>query len=497
VEKVEITAHDVTWGGNRFTAYDTAGYILGDKIFAGNNTPGVYSADVATAVASPENGAGIATVKLETVEGEYIAYSMKVQFRKNNGCKVQATMYGQGWQPWRDSLYDHDKTRTIRNIGCALTSMAMGMSALGTTIDPGALNHLMKVTPGGFDGTSVTWEKDIEPASAGSAAPLTFSRFSTTASMKKAICAGNPVIVGVKLAAAKKKPYKVVPGHFVLVNEVKADGSFWIQDPGDGQVRPLSFYKAGYQVRGAVIKRKVAAPPTASMRARSLILATAAEPGVDDIPMLNVVTTNNQITVTAADGSVSIAGAAAPDSAGIAGSFAQSDGLTDDEDSLSVSADVHSTVGVPAVADAQYTVDILPAALGFDTLTIHMPSLTTGERLTQRLPYFGVPGRSVQFLLSVTATGLTGTRAVTGGVFILPSCDLHHAIMNVNSTAVDATYLVEETGETGTVQLAPRPAKLFFSLTELTTATKGTLRLTSNGHVLARLAAIASCEHPE
>lgn len=496
VQKVEITAHDVTWGGNRVTVYDSTGLVLKDELLPGNNTPGVYSTAVVTA-AAPDTGAGITTVKLATVVGEYIAYSMKVQFKKDNGCKVPATLYGQGTigSTWRDSIYDGGPKK-IWNLGCALTSMAMGMSAHGTIIDPGQLNHLMKITPGGFDGTKVTWETDIIAASKSSANKLTMNRFTSRDEMKKQICAGNPVIVGVKPKEDTTNRGHFYPGHWVLVNEVKPDGSFYIQDPaGNGSIRPLTDYTGTQWVKGAIVKRPAAPAPTVNMR--STVLATVAASEPLPTPLLNISARRAGVTVTATDGTSSVVGGSGPDTAGIPGSIVATEGIDDDVDTLSLDTSLLYTVSVPAVTGAQYSVEVLPRRLGLDTLLINMPSSTGTDQEVQLLPYFGVPGRPVQFMVSVTPDGMAGTRTVTGGVFIVPFCGLKHEIINVNSTPVEASYLIEETGETGTVTLAARGAKQFFSLTELTTTTRGTLRLTVNGKVIARMAARTTCEHPE
>lgn len=83
-------------------------------------------------------------------------------------CKINPPRYAQGGNsPWADDHYDkaydgNGREIKIRTLGCALSCMAMAMTALGDTVNPGELNEWMKakqtIREGGYDGTNVNWE---------------------------------------------------------------------------------------------------------------------------------------------------------------------------------------------------------------------------------------------------------------------------------------------------------------------------------------------------
>jgi hypothetical protein len=76
-------------------------------------------------------------------------------------CHVQPPHFRQGaGSTWGQQTYDHSSL-TIADLGCALSCMAMSMTAFGDTIDPGALNTWMKNrnrVSGGFEAAKVNWE---------------------------------------------------------------------------------------------------------------------------------------------------------------------------------------------------------------------------------------------------------------------------------------------------------------------------------------------------
>jgi hypothetical protein len=61
--------------------------------------------------------------------------------------------------PWGNDLYDHS-TQTISTLGCAVSSLAMAMTAFGFEIEPGELNTWKQgrsLEDGGFDGENTNW----------------------------------------------------------------------------------------------------------------------------------------------------------------------------------------------------------------------------------------------------------------------------------------------------------------------------------------------------
>jgi hypothetical protein len=80
-------------------------------------------------------------------------------------CKIDPPHYRQWDARWAnehyDNAYDKDgKEIKVRALGCALSSMAMAMTALGDTVNPGQLNAWMKgrmPKEGGYHGSSINW----------------------------------------------------------------------------------------------------------------------------------------------------------------------------------------------------------------------------------------------------------------------------------------------------------------------------------------------------
>ena len=157
------------------------------------------------------------------------------------GCHVTVTAYGQAAPPWGPTQYDNT-TNTMRQKGCAVTALAMSLTARSFGWDPGSLNTQMKTPPMTYftSGGSVIW---------GSAAALgggVYLPIGSTAAVDAALCNGQAVIVGVSLDAAG------VPGHFVtIIGKTGAD--YLMQDPVDGQQKSLiATYGSNYALRGAI-----------------------------------------------------------------------------------------------------------------------------------------------------------------------------------------------------------------------------------------------------
>lgn len=75
VASVEVTAYDPTFGGNAMYAYDASGALVGSADFPGNGQPGVLTTQTRRITGA------ISEVKLVAALGDYLNYSMRVQFR--------------------------------------------------------------------------------------------------------------------------------------------------------------------------------------------------------------------------------------------------------------------------------------------------------------------------------------------------------------------------------------------------------------------------------
>ncbi len=162
-----------------------------------------------------------------------------------DGCQTNVQAFSQGGgEPWAGDSYDHSKTLTVRQKGCALTSLTMALNFAGQPYTPGTLNTFMKDTDSDFKGTSVNWDAATRDASGGL---LKFfsNRSSSTAALEKSLCNGHPVIVGVNLDA------NGTPGHFVLVTGKQGD-QFLINDPGHSDRTTLDAYGNQFETRGYV-----------------------------------------------------------------------------------------------------------------------------------------------------------------------------------------------------------------------------------------------------
>jgi hypothetical protein len=165
---------------------------------------------------------------------------------------------------WGSDTYD-SSPNTISAKGCWLSSLAMGLNAVGLTditvdgtsqdLDPGSLNDFMVDHPGSFAGFNVNPGPATHAASDGTL-KFVAKRIDSTDDpagairfLQEALCDGFPVVVGVKLNAAG------VPGHFVLVTDINGDDltDFKIEDPGSSTNDSLADYDDEYSTRGYVM----------------------------------------------------------------------------------------------------------------------------------------------------------------------------------------------------------------------------------------------------
>jgi hypothetical protein len=105
--------------------------------------------------------AGGDSAKVHIVESnpEFETFTALITVTLPSAC-VTPPHYRQYDSTWRNSVYDRSPKK-IWNLGCALTCMAMAMTAFGDTVTPGELNTWMKgreVDSGGYSEDNINWE---------------------------------------------------------------------------------------------------------------------------------------------------------------------------------------------------------------------------------------------------------------------------------------------------------------------------------------------------
>lgn len=153
---------------------------------------------------------------------------------------VDAPMFKQGDARWGANRMSNGKP--LRSVGCAVTSMAMALSAAtGKTITPGELNAEM-LKRGGYDqNNDIVWGAAAKVG--GARATRTWS--SDPGAIEHSLKAGKPVIIGVD--------YKNGNGtdHFVTITATGVDAKgqkvFLANDPATGDV--VRFYPSPQGLR--------------------------------------------------------------------------------------------------------------------------------------------------------------------------------------------------------------------------------------------------------
>jgi hypothetical protein len=105
-------------------------------------------------------GGDTAYLHIEASDPNYETFTALITVTLPSAC-VEPQRIRQCDSTWRDSLYDHSDAATICLKGCALTCMAMAMTAFGDTITPLELNRWMNDTTsenGGWKKLDVNWE---------------------------------------------------------------------------------------------------------------------------------------------------------------------------------------------------------------------------------------------------------------------------------------------------------------------------------------------------
>ncbi|MBM4161325.1 MAG: hypothetical protein FJ217_09530 [Ignavibacteria bacterium] len=170
-------------------------------------------------------------------------------------CKVQPPRYPQGGRgtsrpAWADSIYDNSG-KNIATLGCALSTMAMVMTAYGDTVNPGQLNSWKKQAPqdsGGYRGESINWNAITKHSKGEIRLSYSKARFWKD-SLRTAVDStqmSDPGILDSNLDVCKLvivQVYNKETGnqHWVLVTR-KLGGRYTIVDPGGRNEQFLDAY---------------------------------------------------------------------------------------------------------------------------------------------------------------------------------------------------------------------------------------------------------------
>ena len=170
-------------------------------------------------------------------------------------CSISPPHYRQGDPKWANTIYDNTKD-SIKTLGCALSCMAMAMTAFGDSVNPLGLNTWMTgrtLNDGGYNGANVNWNAINKHNN------LASNSLPENVDTSFNISAIDPFLAECELIIAKvfnaksveKKPKEVQErkkregNHWVLVVR-KAGSSYAILDPGRG-LTDLSDYGRIYR----------------------------------------------------------------------------------------------------------------------------------------------------------------------------------------------------------------------------------------------------------
>jgi hypothetical protein len=164
-------------------------------------------------------------------------------------CKIDPPHYRQGGNSiWANDHYDNafkknQKTGTldtvrIKDWGCALSAMAIAMTAFGDTINPGQLNAWMKdkraPEEGGYYGSSVNWNV-IELQSNGAISyESNWNRNFRDPTKATSLSILDQHLKRCELAIVQVYNSRTGNQHWVVVTEKKG-GNYHIIDPGRGE----------------------------------------------------------------------------------------------------------------------------------------------------------------------------------------------------------------------------------------------------------------------
>lgn len=116
VLSVTVTAYDPTFAGNEMIVYDTMGGAIGTVPFPGNNKPGTLTTQTGTVTGA------ITSLHLIPAQGDYVAYSMRVEFAPSTSFTLTMSSQVGGilaptWKAYRDATCRIDarsSSRTFR-----------------------------------------------------------------------------------------------------------------------------------------------------------------------------------------------------------------------------------------------------------------------------------------------------------------------------------------------------------------------------------------------
>ncbi len=189
----------------------------------------------------------------------FVSNALIKNLRFSAGCTTNVARLSQGDPRWAENKYDHSDSFTIRQKGCALTSLAIALNFAGDVSYPDTLNKFMANNDSDYYGLSVNWDavtRDYALAATQLLPGLPYLKFFYTAInsvdnldaakeyLNNSLCQGHPVIVGVNLDEIN------TPSHFVIVTGQK-ENDYTITDPGYSKTL-LSQYSNQFVTRGYV-----------------------------------------------------------------------------------------------------------------------------------------------------------------------------------------------------------------------------------------------------
>ena len=306
----------------------------------------------------PSEGIRKVTITSDTGQWDFLIDNVRFE---ESGCITDVQRLSQGGNaPWANDLYDHSSTSTIRELGCALTSLSMALNFDGLANDPGSLNQFMRETDNDYVGTSVNWGPATRDRSNGS---LRFNAFRSrsTQDLDDALCQGRPVIVGVNLSA------NGVPGHFVLVTGKRGD-QYLIADPGFAGRTTLNSYNNQFETRGYVFSSSGSNPNSFSPFLFGLMPAQT-----EDLSELDIAVGSNAelLVVNQVGNHTGLDNTTGMIVEGIPNSVYFRDALENDETGESPTETGH-LVQIAQPVEGAYRVDLIGSKLGTYTLSIRI-----------------------------------------------------------------------------------------------------------------------------
>ena len=265
VSTATVTVEDPSLAGNQVVAY--LGEVeVSRQDFAFSGQGGVNLPDTKT-VAGPFDRIVLVPAPLD-----YVAYSVSIGTPPaEDRCEATVTPYTQGNPLWGSLTYDNTNS-TIARKGCALTSLAMALTAAGYAVQPDSLNTFM-IANEGYSGSAVYWQSTVPSFSGGSLRWVSLGQTNPRTQLAASVCAGYPVVVRVpSLATSGGFHFVVVTGAPRNATETTSLSEFTIADPApslsDGTLEPYG----SFQLRGYAVS---SAPPTSTLASPSSRLRSA------------------------------------------------------------------------------------------------------------------------------------------------------------------------------------------------------------------------------